>query len=134
MKKFKKQERGRAFRLISGLLTAYIIIFIFLLISAAFTSKGSLPEGAMTFICLIACFIGSLAGVIICVRAYTGRRFLLALSEGGLILAVLLLTGFVMSGKEGFGTQFIVNAASVLLGTVIIGLTVRPRKRTFKKR
>lgn len=134
MKKIKKMERGRTFRLISGLAAAYIIIFLLLLISAALTSKGSLPESSMKTVSLIACFLGSLVGTISCVRAYTGRRFLLALGEGGLILLVLILTGFVMSGQEGFGSQFIINAAAVLLGTLIVGLMAKTRRKSFKRR
>ncbi len=102
MKKIKKMERGRAFRLISGLAAAYIIIFLLLLISAALTSKGSLPESSMKTVSLIACFLGSLVGTISCVRAYTGRRFLLAPGRGRTDTACAHIDRICNVGNEGF--------------------------------
>jgi putative membrane protein (TIGR04086 family) len=120
------------FRIVSGLVIAYALIFIVLLASAALISKGTMPESMMKGIVLLACFIGGLTGAVFAIRGYSGRRFIFSAGMGGLIILLMFLTGTLLTGNKGFAGGFLLNAVAVLAGPLIVGLG--GRKKAFKKR
>ncbi len=120
------------FRIVSGLVIAYALILLVLLISAGLVSKGSMPESMMKAIVIMACFAGGLIGTIFAIRGYNGMRFAFSAGMGGLIILLMFLTGTLMAGKQGFAGGFLLNALAALIGPFIIGLS--GRKKAFKKR
>jgi putative membrane protein (TIGR04086 family) len=131
VKKSRKHDRSSAYRILSGIITAYIIITVILLIMAGLTSKGSVPESAMKPAVLVGCFIGGLVGAIVAVRGYSGRRFIFSAGVGGIIILIMFLTGSILAGEQGFAGQFAANAAAVIISTLIVGLT--GRRKAFKR-
>ena len=128
-----EEERSPVSVLLSvalGALLGTAVCILLLLGASALISAGIIDEGEMYRLCILACFLGALAGGLTAARRVKRRLLPVGLAVGGALFLVLLLAGVLtFTGVSPIG-----RGLGLLLGALAGGMSAglfgaRPKRR-----
>ena len=132
----ENQEQARPMdvflRMVFGGLLGLAVCLLILIFGAAAASKGILPAGLLSRICLGGCLAGGFSGGLLALRGGRGKTLLIGLGTGMIFFLFLLIAGVILyhniTPLETGWSIFV----SAMIGGALSGLAAaRPKKRKY---
>lgn len=132
----ERQEQARPMdlflKMVFGGLLGLAVCLLVLILGAAAASKGVLPAGMLSRICLLGCLAGGFSGGRLALRGGQGKTLLIGLGTGMVFFLFLLMAGVILYHDITpleTGWSIFVSAA---IGGILSGLAAaRPKKRKY---
>ena len=123
--------KNAAMPLLTGVLSAFILSIVMLMIFSLVMTLNDLPTGVVQLFACISIGIGALAGGFMSSRLYRNNGLILGVITGLMFFAILLITG-VITHQVGFNAYLLIKFALTLVcggAGGITGVNLR-RKRS----
>lgn len=113
--------------------SSLIITLLLLMILAAFTSSGKIPESFMGPVVAICCFVAAVIGTRMAIRKAPEKRLFIGCAQGAFMFVLVFAIGRATSAYASIGTITLAILAASLGGGLLGALGGRKRRRTVRR-
>ena len=127
------KERHILANIAIGSLSSLIMVLVLLMILAAFTSGGSIPESFMGAVVLACCFISAFVGARIAISRTSDKKLLIGAGEGAFTFVLVFAIGRAASANATTGPITLCIFIALLAGGVIGGYLGREKRKSNRR-
>lgn len=126
-------ERHVAVNIAIGSGISLLLVLVLLMISAIFTSSGTIPENLMGAVVAISCFLAAVAGSRIVTGKVQDKKLIIGAAQGAFLFVLIFAIGRAASADAAFGSITLATLAASVAGGVLGGFGGRKRRRSVRR-
>ncbi len=126
-------ERHIVINIAIGSCISLILVIALLMIFAAFTSSGKIPENLMGAVVAVCCFIAAIIGSRVVVRRAPEKKMIIGAAQGAFMFVLVFAIGRAASAYAAIGTITLATLVASVVGGLLGGCGGRKRRRSVRR-